>query len=328
MSVLPDSGTEAYAIGPVASADADEVFGVVSAEFTEAFGFCPLTVEDVRADLEVPQGSRSHQRLIRDRRDGVAVQWWAATLWAGDPTFHAWIRSDPRLARADGDELARLGWTTLLDWIAEVAPGGQDEVRIRSGCPANSDSAHARLSAAGFAHERTFWEMAGPVGEEAPRQPAVEGLTIVSTRDERTVHRVLNEAFAGHWGYEQLPFDEWLAVERAMAGYDPSLWRLALIEETPAAAMIMTRRAATEGALYVSELATLAPYRARGIASALLAHAFEVAAAEELRQVTLHVDSENRDNAPSVYRHAGFHVRCAFHAHTRTVRIDRDRPRV
>ena len=55
--------------------------------------------------------------------------------------------------------------------------------------------------------------------------------------------------------------------------------------------------------------------RGRGIASALLAHAFEVAAREGLDKVSLHVDSENTHDAPSVYRRAGLDVRCAYNAH-------------
>jgi ribosomal protein S18 acetylase RimI-like enzyme len=208
---------------------------------------------------------------------------------------------------------------TMFDWIREVAPRDQDEVQVHSGCPANGDAQHRRLVAEGFQHERTFWEMTGRVTTDTRRQPPVAGLTVEPTRDAQAMHRVLNEGFIGHWGFEPMSFDEWLAVERSSAGYDPELWRLARIDGTPAAAMVLTRRAATEGALYIAELATLAPYRGRGIASALLAHAFDVAAEQRLDQVWLHVDSENANNAPSVYRRAGFDVRSAFDAFTRSL---------
>jgi len=81
----------------------------------------------------------------------------------------------------------------------------------------------------------------------------------------------------------------------------------------------MTRRAQTEGLLYVAELATAEPYRRRGIAAVLLAHAFGVAAREGMERVSLHVDSESTDDAPSLYRRAGFEVRCAFHSFARTL---------
>jgi ribosomal protein S18 acetylase RimI-like enzyme len=50
-----------------------------------------------------------------------------------------------------------------------------------------------------------------------------------------------------------------------------------------------------------------------------LAHAFDVAAAEEMTQVCLYVDSDNTHAAPAVYRRAGFEVRTSFHAYTRTL---------
>ena len=78
--------------------------------------------------------------------------------------------------------------------------------------------------------------------------------------------------------------------------------------------MIMSRRGAEESALYVQELATLAPYRRRGIAGSLLRHAFDVAAAEGFTAVNLHVDGSNTYDAPAVYRRAGLDVRCAFDA--------------
>jgi ribosomal protein S18 acetylase RimI-like enzyme len=310
-----------YTFERATGAHVDEVFDIVAAELTDAFGFCPDTAEDVRADLEPPEGALSTQWLIRGHEDGVPAQWWAALQVPGDPIFYAWIRSRPTLPGAVGDELARVGWTTLLDWIAEAAPAGQREVKVHSGCAVGSDAGHRRLEAAGFAHERTFWEMTGPAKGGAGSKVPVKGLRIVPTRDERAVHQVLNEAFVGHWGFEPMPFDEWLAFEKSTAGYDPDLWLLAELEGVSAAAMTMSRRTHTQGALYVAELATLAPYRGRGIASALLAHAFDVAAAEGYVSVGLHVDSQNSNDAPAVYKRAGFEVRCAFHAFTRTVSV-------
>ncbi|MGH3507671.1 MAG: GNAT family N-acetyltransferase, partial [Nocardioidaceae bacterium] len=85
------------------------------------------------------------------------------------------------------------------------------------------------------------------------------------------------------------------------------------------------RRAEADGAMYVGELATLAQFRRRGIASALLAHAFEVAAREGLEHLSLHVDSENAHAAPAVYRRAGLEVRTAWWGYARTLSRQRRR---
>jgi ribosomal protein S18 acetylase RimI-like enzyme len=157
--------------------------------------------------------------------------------------------------------------------------------------------------------------MLGPVTDASRVAPAVPGLTITASDETRTIHDVLTQAFKDHWGYIGVSHDDWLNLQPTLSGYDPTLWFLAAIDGIPAAAMILSRRAEADGAMYVQELATLQQYRRRGIASALLAHAFELAAREGLGQLSLHVDSENTDDAPSVYRKAGLEVRCAYHAH-------------
>jgi ribosomal protein S18 acetylase RimI-like enzyme len=51
----------------------------------------------------------------------------------------------------------------------------------------------------------------------------------------------------------------------------------------------------------------------------MLRHAFDVAATQGYDDVILHVDSSNEHDAPSVYRRAGFEVRCAFNAFSCTL---------
>jgi ribosomal protein S18 acetylase RimI-like enzyme len=324
MSVLPlgEGFAGSYTSEPATGAHVLEVFEIVAAECTAAYGFCPVTVDDVQAELEYPRTALSKQRLIRAGQDGTAVQWWVVMQEPGNPVVSAKIRSHPRLTDAIGDELARVGWATMLDWIREAAATGQDEVQIRSACYPGGASGRRGLEAAGFVHERTIWEMTGSVNAANRKAHQVEGLSIVPVRDLHTVHRIEHEAFVGAWDYEATVFDDWLVDEEAQPGFDTGLWRLAEIDGTPAAVMTMSRRSATQGSLYIGDLATLAPYRRRGIASALLAHAFDVAAAEGYDRVDLHVDSESPDDAPSVYRRAGLEVRSAKHVFTRRLSLD------
>lgn len=314
MSVLLPAGLPAgFTLEPATGAHAAEVFEMVAAERIDAFGFCSDSLEDVRADLE-PTASEAVEFVVRDS-DGAVVQWWVAVTDPGDPVFHAWINSHPRLAADLHDELSAAGWEVLLDWVRARAPQGTGPVEVRSGCEAGSDAGHRRLRGAGFTHRRTFWEMLGPVTDASRVASPVRGLTITATDDTRAVHAVFNKGFEDHWGYVSLTHDDWLPVERTLAGHDPSLWFLAEIDRTPAAAMTLSRRLEADGVMYVQELATLRGYRHRGIASALLAHAFDVTAREGLGELSLHVDSENTHDAPSVYRKAGLEVRCAFNAH-------------
>jgi len=219
--VAPARLPDGFTLEPATGDHTAEVYDVVAAEMNDAFGLCPMTVDDVRADLTKPPPALTHQRLVRDR-DGTPVQWWAAVLEAGDPTFYTWIRTHPGLAEPVRDEVAAVGLATLLDWVREQAPAGQ-EVRVRSGCPAGSAAGHRHLEAAGFTPKRTFWEMVGPVSESTRTAVPIAGLELTPAADDlRTAHRILDEAFAGNYGYQTRGYDDWLAFERSFAASTPT----------------------------------------------------------------------------------------------------------
>ena len=60
--------------------------------------------------------------------------------------------------------------------------------------------------------------------------------------------------------------------------------------------------------MLVSELAVLAPFRGRGIGTALLHRAFDTARADGMRLLYLFVDSESDSDAPTLYASVGFEV--------------------
>ena len=295
------------------------MFELVAAEQTAAFGFCPDTEEDVRSILEPPAAAASIEHLVRDA-DGAVVQWWVVLRDPGDPITHAWISTHPSYRTPMRTRSRELAGQRCSTGSGPTRPEGvDDDIQVHSGCPAGSAPNPRHLAEAGFTRQRTFWEMLGPVTDDARTAPQVPGLVIEASRDVATIHGVLNEAFVGHYGFTPTSLEDWLAVEETLAGFDPNLRYLATIDGEPAAAMLLSRRVETEGAMYVGALATLEQFRRRGIATALLAHGFEVAAREGLGQLALHVDSENAHAAPSVYRHAGLEVRTAFWAYARTL---------
>lgn len=303
-----------FTISPASSTHLAEVYHLTVAEMSAVLGYCSDTEEDVRSWLEPPSEASSAQGLVRDNA-GALAQWWGVIRAPGDPRFQMWVRTDPAVSEADGDELTRAAWKALLASVRDIAGTDRtDDVLVHSGCVAGDEPALRRLLEAGFVHERTFWEMRGPVPEQPPAATPVEGLTLRPTKDQAAVHQVINEGFAEHWAFEPSTFDDWLVLELAAAGYDAELWFLAEIDGSPAAAMVLSRRSAADRGLYVQEIATLKTYRHRGIASSLLRHAFDVARSEGYDHVVLHVDSDNTDRASEVYRRAGLDVRHAFNA--------------
>ncbi|WP_125037140.1 GNAT family N-acetyltransferase [Nocardioides sp. LS1] len=306
-----------FSVGPAADVGVDEAFALVEAELTATFGFCPATTEDIRSYLQLPATTRSDQLVVRDRT-GRLVQWCYALRDSGATMFFARVRTHPDLPGRVGDLLAGAGYDALLGWVRDEA-AGEGQVVVQSMMARGDLAAERRLRAAGFVHERTLWEMVAPVAAVPDGLREHEGVIVTAGADPALVHRVLDDAFAGEWGYEQMGYADWMAFHESLPGHDPDLWVLAEVDGVPASAMILSRRNAEHGGLHVLELATSRSHRRRGLASVLLRHAHHVAAGEGLTTLTLMVDGDNPHDAPALYRRAGFEVRTASYVFTRTL---------
>jgi ribosomal protein S18 acetylase RimI-like enzyme len=279
----------------------------------------------VQEDIAPPvMGQERLQAVVRERPTGRLVAWW----WTDPQPQSARLRVDlyvhPDLSEADGDALAATGWAEVTRWAGERYAGWQGETPYLDAGSLQDDTAtERRLRAADFAPVRTFWRMGGDVPAQPSPPPPVTGLAIRQARfgpagatddDTRLVHDLKERTFAEHWGQVAEPYDAFLARWSSSAGFDPALWFVAELDGEPVALMLASRRMADENALYVQTLGTLAAFRGRGIAAALLHHAFEVARREGYSSVRLGVDSDNATGAPSVYRRAGLDVLFAAHA--------------
>lgn len=73
----------------------------------------------------------------------------------------------------------RTAWQQIVAWISDVrATQAAGDVQVVSARVTGDESALRRLLEAGFIHERTFWEMAGQVPEEANTATDRAGLTL------------------------------------------------------------------------------------------------------------------------------------------------------
>ena len=172
----------------------------------------------------------------------------------------------------------------------------------------------------GFAHLRTFRhlriDLDGSPRDPGEPPPGIEIAGIEPDRDLRRIHAIFVEAFSGEWGYRAIPFEEWVGNEVEVPSFDPSLWLLA------------TERDEAVGALtgvvwgdrgWVGELGVRAPWRLRGIASALLRRAFAAFASRGLPRVMLNVDSENSTGAVRLYQGVGMRTARAWDVYEKRV---------
>ena len=246
-----------------------------------------------------------------------------------DPATDAWVAVDgggtivgyAQVAGEDPDVVESWGvvhpdhrrrglGTALLDRIEERAARLLPDlpaVRFRHAINAGDRAAAAMLEVRGLRSVRHFWhmqiELAGPVeAGPSPAGIAIEGIR--SPDDLPDVHRVLEAAFADHWDHEPQPYERWVDEEASGPGYDPTLWLVA----RQAAAVVGALTGLAMGPRgWVGFLGVAAPYRGRGVATALLRHSFALFAARGIGRVALAVDADN-EIAAALYERAGMRV--------------------
>jgi mycothiol synthase len=167
-------------------------------------------------------------------------------------------------------------------------------------------AAAALVRGRGFERVRTFRhlqiDLDGSSQDPGEPPPGIEIRGIEPERDLRRVHAILVEAFSREWGYRPIPFEEWVGLEVETPSYDPSLWLLATDGDEAVGAL--------SGVVWgdrgwVGELGVRAPWRGRGIASALLRRTFATFASRGLARVMLNVDAENSTGAVRLYERVG-----------------------
>jgi mycothiol synthase len=160
---------------------------------------------------------------------------------------------------------------------------------------------------------RRFWRMAINLDETPPTVPAPSaGVVVRLARDDedelRTIFAITDTSFADHFGHtDERTYDRWIAHWRARRGFDPTLWWVAELDETPVA-VLLGMRLAPEGDRphgHVGTLGTLKEARGRGIGTLLLRTAFAEFHRRGHRKVTLGVDSENGTGAVRLYESVG-----------------------
>ena len=108
-----------------------------------------------------------------------------------------------------------------------------------------------------------------------------------------------------------MPFEEWRELRLVKdPDFDPTLWFV--VRDGDEIAAVMRNEPDRSGAGFVGAIGVRKPWRKRGIALALLYHAFGEFYRRGKRRVALGVDAENPTGATRLYERAGMQV--AFEA--------------
>ncbi len=185
------------------------------------------------------------------------------------------------------------------------APGAH----TRGSIEATNTAAQQLFAAEGYRAVRHFWRMEIDLDAPPPAPVWPAGIavrTFVPGRDERVTYDAIEEAFQDHWGHTRLPFEEWSRGQTQRPDFDPALWFLAMDREQIAGTALCLPR--TESMAWVRGLGVRRPWRGRGLAMALLRHAFGAFYARGFRSVGLGVDAQSPTGATRLYERAGMRV--------------------
>jgi len=283
---------------------------------------------DVLVDVDPEHDGTRENVVVRDA-EGRVLGWCTAHDRAAGRMLVALV-VERRLDRGLADRVAEL----LFGWADEVAGvigarRGLDVQQVDSGAFADDDRQHAWLERAGFTRVRTWWQMSRPVAAgEALDAEAKEGVRIRRVRrqgtgmpdedDLRTVHDVLESAFADHFNSHEESFDEFLSRLREDPGHRWDHWWIAELVDgdgdvpEPAGALVGAVVRGDGGhpdGSYVEYIGVLQNARGRGVAKSLLQTIVADAAERGRDSVGLEVDADSPTGADQLYVSMGWQTK-------------------
>ena len=263
----------------------------------------------------------------------VAVQGWSESSesellgwWRMmDLEHNSWVLEDGRqvaaysVAFAHGDTLELDGFVHpdqqgrgLGAWLVARAEERAGELGLRklyAFSLAGDTRAHRLFEQFGMRELRRYYRMmieldAPPPDPEWPEGLAAETFQI---EDAKMFHDAMIEAFEDEWNFVAMPFDEWREMRLVKdPDFDPTLWFI--VRDGNEIAAVMRNEPDRSGAGFVGAIGVRKPWRKRGLALALLRHAFAEFYGRGKRRVALGVDADNPTGATRLYERAGMHV--------------------
>lgn len=190
--------------------------------------------------------------------------------------------------------------------LIALAPAGA-RVTLNTFCFARNQALPRMIEQAGYGYVRSSWRMDIDMEEPppAPEWPAGIDLRPFTLEMARAVYAADEEAFSDHWGHMPSPFEVFEQWFLKSPGYDPTLWFIPFANEQIIGSALCEYR----GELgWVGSLSIRRPWRRKGVALALLQHAFGEFYRRGTRKVGLDVDAQSLTGATRLYEKAGMHV--------------------
>jgi mycothiol synthase len=281
-------------------ADLEAVLEVLRATDSSVAGDSDWTASDLADEWAELDVSRDAWLFELDATvAGYASFYVRGGRFQGDGYVHPDFRN-----RGIGSEILRVTEERARAEEASV-PGGE-RVYLQNATLDDDDCTQWFYRAHGYVPVRGFSGMTIDLEEEpeVPRVPGIRIRTVDHPTEARAVHEAHQEAFATHWEFRPMPWEEWEEKRLGKETFDPTLWWVAVDgDRVVGVSLCVHKRSPDQG--WVDALGVRPEYRRRGIAEALLKTAFAEFFRRGERKVGLGVDAESPTGATRLYDRAG-----------------------
>jgi len=182
--------------------------------------------------------------------------------------------------------------------------------RLKTSLWSSSAAARSRLERRGWRRIRHSFQMQRDfdTAPETPEWP--EGIGVrefVRGQDEEVTFAVRQETYADMWDFDNAPFSVWKHhLIETNPDFDPAFWFLATEGDEVVGMTLCDAHTSEDAEMgWVKSVGVRRDWRRRGIASALLRHAFGEFYRRGTRKVALSVDAESLTGAQRIYSQAG-----------------------
>jgi mycothiol synthase len=213
-------------------------------------------------------------------------------------------------------------FAAILDWAmarhranAAIAPADGRRAVVTTATWGDDPEGEAELRARGFEDVRFGYEMLRPTLDDIPDRALPAGVEVrpVEPGHRRAIFDAEVEAFAGHWGagVEDGSDARWQEFQEDPFNRDTELWQVAWAGDE-IVGMVRpfindeenVRAGVRRG--WCENISTRAPWRGKGIASALICRALRALRDRGMTEAALGVDAQNETGALRLYEAMGF----------------------
>jgi mycothiol synthase len=323
-----------YSARPEELDDAAAVCAFLNAEALAATGEPAVAEDEYRSDLQQPSLD-----LARDTR--VAVDSGGAVVAVAEVQFMSPYVHTTLWVRVAREHQGRGLGTALTQWAearaAERIPDApaNAEVLAEAWNFTAIDAAMKLLGDLGFTPTRTYVNMHLSLDDAPPPGALPEGIRLVSLAEApeiplRAIHSAQREGFSDHYGFVERDMDESFREwehEFTTVRFNPALKFVALEGETIVGLCNCTLAPEDPTDTWVEHLTVLKSWRRKGLAQALLLHAFAALRAAGATRVMLGVDADSLTGATRLYEKVGMQRAREMLLHVNTLRPGTDMAR-